>query len=62
MSDTDSLTTLQEPWINTISACKHLGISVITLRRWIKAGRVTPKRLPTGEYRFRKSELNALLG
>jgi hypothetical protein len=31
------------------------------MRRWIKEKKVTPKRTPTGEYRFRLSELDALL-
>jgi len=50
-----------EPWINTVSACKHLDISTPTIRRWIKSGRLNPKRTPTGEFRFRVSELDALL-
>jgi excisionase family DNA binding protein len=50
-----------EPWINTVAACLHLGISTATIRRWIKAGRVKPRRTPTGEYRFRRSDLNSLL-
>ncbi len=50
-----------EPWIGTAAACVHLGISIITLRRWIKIGRLKPKRTPTGEYRFRRSELDAVL-
>jgi excisionase family DNA binding protein len=50
-----------EPWVNTASACRHLGISTPTIRRWIKAGRLKPKRTPTGEYRFRRSELDNLL-
>ncbi len=51
-----------EPWLNTASACDHLSISVPTMRRWIKAKKISPKRTPTGEYRFRRSELDALLG
>ena len=50
-----------EPWINTAEACRHLHISIPTMRRWIKEKKVTPKRTPTGEYRFRRSELDALL-
>lgn len=50
-----------EPWVNTTAACQHLGISTPTIRRWIKAGRLKPKRTPTGEYRFRRSELDLLL-
>ncbi|MCB1130336.1 MAG: helix-turn-helix domain-containing protein [Verrucomicrobiae bacterium] len=50
-----------ESWIGTITACKYLEISPATLRRWIKSGRIKPKRTPTGEFRFRRSELDHLL-
>ncbi len=50
-----------ECWINTAAACKHLAISTPTIRRWIEAGRLKPKRTPTGGLRFRESELNNLL-
>jgi excisionase family DNA binding protein len=50
-----------EPWVNTAAACKHLAISVPTIHRWIKAGRLKPKRTPTGELRYRRSELDTLL-
>ena len=51
-----------EPWVNTKTACLHLGVSMPTMRRWIKAKKVNPKRTPTGEYRFRRSELDLILG
>jgi excisionase family DNA binding protein len=51
-----------EPWIDTNAACRHLDISAPTIRRWIKAGRLKPKRTPTGELRFRRSELDLLIG
>ena len=50
-----------EPWIGSSDACKHLGISLVTLHRWVKSKRIVPKRTPTGEYRFRRSELDAFL-
>lgn len=50
-----------EPWVNINAACAHLGISIPTMRRWIKAGTLKPKRTPTGDYRFRISELDTLL-
>ena len=50
-----------EPWIDTNAACRYLAISAPTIRRWIKAGRLKPKRTPTGELRFRRSELDTLL-
>ena len=50
-----------ESWLNTSGACRHLCISIPTMRRWIKAGKLKPKRTPTGEYRYRLSELDTLL-
>lgn len=50
-----------EPWLDTTAACRHLAISAPTIRRWIKAGRIKPKRTPGGELRFRRSELDTLL-
>jgi len=54
-------TSESEPWVNTAAACKHLAISAPTIRRWIKAGKLKPKRTPTGELRFRRSELDSLI-
>lgn len=51
----------EEPWINSYDACHHLGISIATLHRWVKSGKLKPKRTPGGVYRFRRSDLNALL-
>ena len=45
-----------------VSLAHHLGISTPTFRRWLKAGRVKIRRTPTGELRFRISELNKLIG
>jgi excisionase family DNA binding protein len=50
-----------ECWINTSTACKHLAISPATIHRWIRTGKLKPKRTPTGEHRYRRSELDALL-
>jgi excisionase family DNA binding protein len=50
-----------EPWVGLEVAATHLGISKVTLRRWIKDRRLSPKRTPGGEFRFRLSELDELL-
>lgn len=50
-----------EPWLDTNAACQHLAISAPTIRRWIKAGRLKPKRTPGGELRYRRSDLDRLL-
>jgi len=54
-------TSTTEPWISSREACKHLGISMPTLQRWIKSGHLKPKRGPQGVYRFRRSELDLVL-
>lgn len=58
---TPAIQPASEPWIDTTAACRHLAISAPTIRRWIKAGRLKPKRTPTGELRFRRSQLDSLL-
>lgn len=50
-----------EPWIGTADASKYMGVSVTTFRRWLKDGKVKSKRTPTGELRFRRSELDQLI-
>lgn len=50
-----------EPWIGTSAGAKFLGASVPTFRRWIKQGLVNVRRTPTGELRFRRSDLNKLI-
>jgi excisionase family DNA binding protein len=55
------LAEIAEPWTSIKPACQHLGISIPTMRRWIRDERVKPKRTPSGQYRFRLSELNSLL-
>jgi excisionase family DNA binding protein len=52
---------ISEPWVSIEQACQHLGISIATMRRWIRDQRVKPKRTPGGHYRFRLSQLDALL-
>jgi len=50
-----------EPWVNIQTACKHLSIAPVTMRRWVKEERITPRRTPGGDFRFRLSELDKLL-
>ncbi len=38
-----------------------IGVSVDTLKRWKKAGRIASLRTPTGPRRFRRSDVEALL-
>jgi excisionase family DNA binding protein len=41
---------------------KILGVSVLTLQRWDKEGKITAIRTPSDRRRFSKSEINRLLG
>ncbi len=47
--------------MRTGKACKLLGISYITINRWIHAGRLPAIRLPGGEFRIRQSDIDRLL-
>lgn len=38
-----------------------LGVSVDTMRRWDRDGRITALRTPTGHRRFRRSDVETLL-
>ena len=49
------------PWLNTDAACKYLRVKRLTIYRWVKAKTLNPKRLPGGELRFRRSDLDDLL-
>jgi excisionase family DNA binding protein len=40
---------------------KLLGVTVGTVRRWNKDGRLSAVRTPTGHRRFRRSDVEALL-
>jgi excisionase family DNA binding protein len=41
---------------------EYLGVSIDTLRRWEKRGRITPLRSPGGHRYYSKDELDALFG
>lgn len=42
-------------------AAEYLGLAPITLYRWIWAGRLPAKRLPSGQLRIEPEELDKLL-
>jgi excisionase family DNA binding protein len=50
-----------QPLITSGEAAERLDISVVTLRRWIKDGKLGYIRLPSGQYRFRSEDVDALL-
>ena len=42
-------------------AAEHLGVSALTLRKWVAQTKVRAFRTPGGHRRFRKSDLDAIL-
>lgn len=42
-------------------AAKLIGVSIDTLKRWEKAGRINAVRTPSGHRRFRRADVLALL-
>lgn len=48
--------------LNIGSAADYLGISIDTLRRWEKKGRIKPLRSPGGHRYFSKADLDDLFG
>lgn len=42
-------------------AARRLGVSVDTLRRWDTSGKLSAIRLPSGQRRFRASDIKQLL-
>jgi excisionase family DNA binding protein len=42
-------------------AAALVGVSVDTLRRWERAGQIKAVRTPTGQRRFKRSDVEALL-
>lgn len=47
--------------LTTREAAKVAHVSVITIRRAVEAGKITPLRTPGGHFRFRRSDVDALL-
>jgi hypothetical protein len=42
-------------------SCKRLGISFITLKRWIYSGRIKAIRTPTGRWMIPESEIERII-
>ena len=43
-------------------AAEHLGVSPLTLRKWESKAKIRAFRTPGGHRRFRKSDLDVILG
>lgn len=42
--------------------CKRLGISFITLKRWIYTGKIRAVKTPTGRWMIPESEIERIIG
>lgn len=58
-ADTD--TYLGDELLTTREASKVAHVSVATIRRAVDAGKLIPLRTPGGHFRFRRSDVEALL-
>lgn len=47
--------------LTTPAAARIIGVTDETMRRWADASRVRHIRLPSGQLRFRRSDVEALL-
>ena len=52
---------MTEPLLNARAVAELLDLSVETVFRWVKAGKLPAIRLPGGAIRFRESEIDAWL-
>ena len=50
-----------EPLLRTADAATILGVSDETLRRWVGDGKIRHVKLPSGQVRFRRADLAAVL-
>lgn len=49
---------ITEPWVSTKDIAKHLGITVVTVRKWIANGKIPCHRV--GKlWKFKASEVDA---
>jgi len=53
--------TMAGEYLSTGEAAELLGVHPDTLRRWERAGRVKAVRTPTGQRRFKRADIEALL-
>jgi len=48
-------------WLRLGGVCRILGISYITLKRWIYSGTIRAVKTPTGRWRIPKGEVEGIL-
>lgn len=51
----------EDEYLAISGAAALVGVSVDTLRRWERDGRIRAVRTPTGHRRFKRSDMEALL-
>lgn len=56
-----ALETLCEAWWKTSAVARRCGVTGETVRAWVKAGKLSAKRTPGGQYRINPAEVEALL-
>lgn len=47
--------------LNTAEAAELLGVSEETLRRWAKARQIRHVAMPSGQFRFHRADIDAVL-
>jgi excisionase family DNA binding protein len=52
---------MPDDFLTTTDAAAMLGVSDETVRRWVEAGRLRHIRLPSGQIRFRREDIEAIL-
>lgn len=52
---------MSDQMLRAREACEALGIHRVTMYRWIKAGILPAIRLPGGEFRIRKEDIDLIL-
>lgn len=50
-----------EDLLTTAEVAEEYRVSTMTVRRWVKAGRLAASQLPSGTLRFRRSDVEAAL-
>lgn len=48
---------MAEPWISIEDAAEYLGVSVVTIRSWIRENKGIPARKIGKQWKFRVSDL-----
>ena len=62
MQNVFSEDTLKDKLFSIGEASEYLGISIDTLRRWEKKGKIEPLRSPGGHRYYKRNELDSLFG